>query len=55
MATPSKTIMELQAERRMREQDPVGYAIKEHERKHHNSLWLFGIAPSKSLPPQRMR
>ena len=55
MATPSKTIMELEYSKRMRDQDPIGYAIKEHEKKSHGFFWGYGIAPSKSLPPQRMR
>jgi len=57
MATPSKTIQQHDAERRMREADPIGYAIKEHEKKHHNGFFNFfhGVAPSKSLPPIRQR
>ncbi len=57
MATPSKTIMQLEAEQRMRDIDPIGYAVKEHERHHHNGFFNFfhGNTPSKCIPPTRMR
>ena len=50
MCTPSKTIIQHEYEKRMRENDPIGYAIKDHENTHHNK-WFSGSRPSKSLPP----
>ena len=59
MAPPSKTINDLDRERRARNSNPIGYAIKEHERKHHrgflNILGSCGVSPSKSIPPTRGR
>jgi len=55
MAPPSKTIMDYDIERKCREHDPVGYAIKEHERKCHNGLFdIFKTNNSyhKTLPPK---
>ncbi len=53
MAPRSKTIMDIESERRMRESDPISHAIKEHERKHHGIFGFFGVEPSKTIPPQK--
>jgi len=55
MAIPSKTVMDLDIEKRIRKHSHIEYAIKEHERKHHKGFWSFGVSPSKSLPPQKQR
>jgi hypothetical protein len=55
MAQPSKTLRDIECERIARERDPIGYAIKDHEREHHNGFlsWLgfSGVRPSRSCPP----
>jgi hypothetical protein len=41
MAPLSKTIMQLDYEAAQRAKDPIGYAIKEHERTHHRGFFSF--------------
>ncbi len=59
MAPPSKTIMDHERESRMRDADPIGYAIRKHNREHHNgflSMFKFsGVRPSRTMPPRRIK